>query len=138
MVKRFTFKTRVFLFDRGDLFFFPWPGRGLDFGLMSILYMYVYIDCGLLWRYAKNVYDSNFKQTCLPHRFNHTSPFSVGVKPHFINIPPKLWARNSKSRFKGIYKAIGFHPLMRFNNLKYKVSVLWSCFYLWISFKLCA
>lgn len=38
--------------------------------------------------------------------------------------PPQLCARNSKSRFKGIYKAIGFYPLMRFNNLKYKVSVL--------------
>lgn len=66
---------------------------GLDFGLMSILYMYVYIDCGPLCSYAKNVYDSNFKQTCLPHRFNHTSPFSVGVKPHFINIPPPNYAR---------------------------------------------
>lgn len=51
------------------------------------------------------------------------SLFFVGVKFYFINIFFKLCVRNSKLRFKGIYKVIGFYLLMCFNNLKYKVFV---------------
>lgn len=52
------------------------------------------------------------------------SLFFVGVKFYFINIFFfKLCMRNSKLRFKGIYKVIGFYLLMCFNSLKYKVFV---------------